>query len=365
MNNYIVLNGYKSTLIKGLLISELPPISKPLQRTSVEEIDGRDGDIVTKLGYAAYDKKMTIGLFGDFNIDNIIQYFNSEGTVVFSNEPDKFYKYQIVNQIDFERLLRFRTATVTFHVQPFKFSAVDDEKILQTSLFKIDDYGETKNGTTVGVRNGIVTVSGTPSANTMFYIPIHDMALADGSQYNLKCRLVTTGNAALSVRVTQTDSSATDAESAGGQAYVLDSNRGKVWTQSGSKTYHYLYISVTTSFSGEVSFMMSTNQTSGTLSPYIVDVINRGNVVSRPKVTIYGSGDITVYLNGYSILEISNLSSSITLDGVTLNAYKGSTLLNRSVTGDLKNLKCKIGTNRFQFNGTIDRVVIEEYSRWI
>lgn len=124
--NYVVLNGYRSTLIKGLLISELPPITKPMQRTSIEEIDGRDGDIITKLGYAAYDKKMTIGCYGDFNIDDIVQYFNSEGEVVFSNEPDKYYKYVILNQIDFERLCRFKTANVVFHVQPFKFSSVDE-----------------------------------------------------------------------------------------------------------------------------------------------------------------------------------------------------------------------------------------------
>ena len=124
--NYISLNGYKSTLIKGLLISELPPITKPLQRNKVEEIDGRDGDIITKLGYAAYDKKMTIGLSGDFNIDDVIQYFNSEGEVVFSNEPDKFYRYKILQAIDFERLCRFRTANVVFHVQPFKYSSVSD-----------------------------------------------------------------------------------------------------------------------------------------------------------------------------------------------------------------------------------------------
>lgn len=124
--NYISLNGYKSTLIKGLLISELPPIVKPMQRASIEEIDGRDGDIITKLGYSAYDKKMTIGCYGDFNIDDIIQYFDSEGQVVFSNEPDKYYNYQILSQIDFERLCRFKTATVTFHVQPFKFSSVDN-----------------------------------------------------------------------------------------------------------------------------------------------------------------------------------------------------------------------------------------------
>ena len=124
--NYCILNGIRSTMIKGLLIQSLPPISKPMMRTEIEEIDGRDGDIVTKLGYSAYDKTMSIGLFGDYDIDQVIKYFNSEGTVIFSNEPDKFYNYQILNQIDYERLIRFKTANVVFHVQPFKYSAVDD-----------------------------------------------------------------------------------------------------------------------------------------------------------------------------------------------------------------------------------------------
>lgn len=129
--NYCILNGKKSTLIKGLLIQSLPIITKPMMRTNIETVDGRDGDIVTKLGYAAYDKTMSIGLFGDYDIDEVIEYFSSEGTVIFSNEPDKYYKYQILNQIDFTRLSRFKTATVTFHVQPFKYSAVD-EMVSQT-----------------------------------------------------------------------------------------------------------------------------------------------------------------------------------------------------------------------------------------
>ena len=62
--NYIILNGKRSDQIKGLLIQSLPTIMKPLVRTEIEEIEGRDGDIVTKLGYSAYDREMLIGLHG-------------------------------------------------------------------------------------------------------------------------------------------------------------------------------------------------------------------------------------------------------------------------------------------------------------
>ena len=48
---YIEWNGKSSESIPGLLICELPPITKPKMRTSVTKIDGRDGDIVEDLGY--------------------------------------------------------------------------------------------------------------------------------------------------------------------------------------------------------------------------------------------------------------------------------------------------------------------------
>ena len=146
MVSYCILNGVKSTSITGLLIQSLPAISKPLIRTEIEEIDGRDGDIVTPLGYSAYNKEMTIGLYGDYDIDDVIQFFDSQGTVTFSNEPDKYYNYEIIEQIDFERLIRFRTATVTFHVQPFKYSAVGDKLVFVNDQLSIPDYNTSKNG---------------------------------------------------------------------------------------------------------------------------------------------------------------------------------------------------------------------------
>lgn len=129
MRNYVIINGKSTKELRGIMVNELPPITKPSIRTQVEEIDGRDGDIITKLGYASYDKTITIGLFGGgYDVDEIIAFFNSEGTITFSNEEDKFYYFTMVSQLDIESLLRFKTASITFHCQPFKYSTIRFEE---------------------------------------------------------------------------------------------------------------------------------------------------------------------------------------------------------------------------------------------
>ena len=160
MRDYIILNGTSSQTIPGLLIQNLQPISKPRQRVEIEEIDGRDGDIVTYLGYGAYDKEFKIGLYGSYDVDEIISYFNSEGTVIFSNEEDKYYNYQIIEQIDFDKLLRYKEATVKMHIQPFKYSAEDNQKV-----FSVDS-----TTTSISIRNSgniysrpVLTITGSGS----------------------------------------------------------------------------------------------------------------------------------------------------------------------------------------------------------
>lgn len=144
MRPYIVINGISSKNISGLLIQSLPPISKPKVRTSIEEIDGRDGDIVTVLGYSAYDKEIQIGLYGEYDVDDVIDFFNTSGNIVFSNEPDKYYRFALYDQIDLEKLLRFKTAKVKLHVQPFKYS--DYETTIN------NDYSDVTNAS-ITVRN--------------------------------------------------------------------------------------------------------------------------------------------------------------------------------------------------------------------
>ena len=162
MRNYVIQNGKDSRYIKGLLIQELPPITKPLMRTSILQIDGRDGDVVTRLGYSAYNKKMKIGLFGDYDIDDIITFFNSSGTVIFSNEPEKYYVYDILNAIDYERLLRFRTAEITYHVQPFKYSNIEKKKVFSnpTSAITVRNNGNYVSKPVIHIEgSGIINLS--------------------------------------------------------------------------------------------------------------------------------------------------------------------------------------------------------------
>ena len=207
MRNYVIINGVNSLTIQGLAIKTLPPITKPIQRNLREEIDGRDGDIVTTLGYGAYDKTIEIGLFGTFDIDEVIAFFNQKGTITFSNEADKVYYFEALDQVDYAELLKFRTANVVLHCQPFKYplnetplveeyeyvngsgtnltlnntsEAIFNKIELQGNTYQEQTTGinmlglvdgtYTSNGITGVVSNGEITINGTATANSFLQI---------------------------------------------------------------------------------------------------------------------------------------------------------------------------------------------------
>lgn len=158
--NSIIWKGVSSTTIQGLLISELPPITKPEMRIKETAIDGRDGSIIEELGYSPYVKTVSIGLHGDFDINKVIKYFTGEGDIVFSNEPDKIYKAKICGKIDYTRLLRYRQASIPFLVQPFKYKLNEWFLIGNTSPFEIFNEGlETSKPLMVLKGSGTVEIS--------------------------------------------------------------------------------------------------------------------------------------------------------------------------------------------------------------
>lgn len=145
--NYIIWKGVNSNTIPGLLIQELPSISKPPMRYSVMEVDGRDGDIIDELGYGSYDKTLLLGLKSNADINQVIKYFSGQGDLILSNESDKYYKAKILERIDYERLIRYKVANIIFHVEPFKYKVsetvtdltIDNEESLTVTNSGLED----------------------------------------------------------------------------------------------------------------------------------------------------------------------------------------------------------------------------------
>lgn len=361
--NEIILNGKSSSELQGLIIQSLPPVVKPQIRTQIEEIDGRDGDIVTKLGFAAYDKSFDIGLSYDFDIDDIIAFFNREGTVTFSNEPDKYYNYQILNQIDFERLIRFRTATVTMHVQPFKYSCVETMKTytVVNRLLSFNDYTRTINGITLTASNGSINISGTGTAATEFYLPINAVRLNPGS-YTFSALGGGTSVSACSIRLIY--DSPSNANSFGGKYVTLQNNTTLTisTTLNEVKTYNYLYFYIAPNTA--MDFNLNLNLINNAGDSFTIS--NNGNYISKPIMTIYGSGTINLSLNDVQIFVIQlGDEEYITIDSGQLEAYKDGTLKNRLVTGNYENFVLNVGKNEISWTGDVEEFEVENYSRWI
>lgn len=230
--NYIVFKNIDSRSVKGLIISELPPITKPKMRVRIDTIDGKDGSDTVNLGFEAYTKTVKIGLTKGYDIDNIISWFHGEGEIQFSNEPDKVYRVKVYEQIDFERLLRFKTANVKFYAQPFKYSATE---------------------------------------------------------------------------------------------------RTRTFTANGIQS---------------------------------LDIRNAGNYFSKPLITLTGTGDITVYVNGVKKCALAlDSDESITLDADKQEAFFGGTLKNRKMDGEF--ITFETGKNTLTWTGSLSKIEITYYSRWL
>ena len=91
-------------------------------------------------------------------------------------------------------------------------------------------------------------------------------------------------------------------------------------------------------------------------------ITNPGSVYSEPLITVYGSGNITLMV-GTTIVELTNVSSSIVLDCALKEAYKGTTLMNDHMSGDFPVLKPSL--NAVSWSGNVTRIVIKPNWRYL
>ena len=162
-----------------------------------------------------------------------MNFFTGKGKVIFSNEPDKVYDVLADDKVDYKRLVKFRQATVKFHVQPFK--------------------------------------------------------------------------------------------------YLVD----------------------------EAPFILNvTNQSSFKVS-------NQGYVDSKPVITLYGSGEITLSINESSVFTINIDDEYVVIDSLNQEAYKGLILKNRQMNGQFPILKSGINIISWTGTGNITKIKVEPKSRWL
>lgn len=317
--NSIIWKGVSSTTIKGLIINELPPISKPEMRVMETVIDGRNGSVIEDLGFNAYDKPITISLYRDYDINEIIKYFTGEGEVVFSNEPDKVYRAKIHAQIDYNRLLRYRQAVVLFRTQPFKYAF--NEELSATEI-------SSASGTNIVVGDiatehlarliiyGKSTQNGTPTLST----PIDIVSVGDDGNTTIN---ITDGDTEQEVTLTMplravpvaNESIATYTDAEGNMWYAdeIDLKRGVYIQRCYAEIVTMKYEALNNRFVGAVS--KKANSSIGATHGIIVlcdkltynDDSAQTSVVKENgvRISIYDQKTIIAYYNGETIPSLS------------------------------------------------------------
>jgi phage-related protein len=91
-------------------------------------------------------------------------------------------------------------------------------------------------------------------------------------------------------------------------------------------------------------------------------VTNTGSVYSEPIITVYGSGEITLMVST-TIVELSDVTGSITLDTSLLEAYSDTSSKNASMSGDFPTLAP--GMNVVNWTGDVLRIEIKPNWRYL
>ena len=90
---------------------------------------------------------------------------------------------------------------------------------------------------------------------------------------------------------------------------------------------------------------------------------NSGTVYSEPIITVYGSGDITLTINGADF-PLYGVQESITIDSEMMEVFKGNTNQNGKY-GGAEFPRFEVGKNEIRWTGNVSKIKIQPRWRWL
>ena len=179
MNDYFIWNGVDCRT-KGIHVSELPPITIPLERSKQTNVPGRPGSLTQLEGDDVYDDMIltaTCFISDPAQIPAIAAWLKGSGTVTFANRTGGYYKARIANQIPFEKILRGNphcTFAVNFRCYPFFYAENVSDITITTSGTTITNPGSVYS-------EPIITVTGSGDITLMVGTTIVELTDVSGS----------------------------------------------------------------------------------------------------------------------------------------------------------------------------------------
>ena len=179
MTDYFIWNGVDCRT-KGIHVSELPPITIPLERSKQTNVPGRPGSLTQLEGDDVYDDMIltaTCFIADPAQIPAIAAWLKGKGTVTFANRTGGHYNARIANQIPFEKVLRGNphcSFAVNFRCYPFWYQENVSDVTITTSGDTITNPGSVYS-------EPLITVYGSGNITLMIGTTIVELINVSGS----------------------------------------------------------------------------------------------------------------------------------------------------------------------------------------
>lgn len=179
MNDYFIWNGVDCRT-KGIHVTDQPPITIPLERSTQTNVPGRPGSLTQLEGDDVYDDMIltaTCFISDPAQIPAIAAWLKGSGTVTFANRTGGYYKARIANHIPFEKILRGNphcTFAVNFRCYPFFYAENVSDITITTSGTTITNPGSVYS-------EPIITVTGSGDITLMVGTTIVELTDVSGS----------------------------------------------------------------------------------------------------------------------------------------------------------------------------------------